>query len=41
LSPWANQARTQEGGAGDASPPHQTQKGVDMTQDFIENHRQI
>jgi len=28
------------GDAGDASP-HQTQKGVDMTLDFIENNRQI
>jgi len=32
--------RGHRGCAGDASP-HQTERGVDMTLDFIENHRQI
>ena len=48
-SPSAGQARRHGGCRGcippplHASPasPHQTNKGVDMTLDFIENHRQI
>jgi len=31
--------RGRRGDAGDASP-HQTERGVDMTLDIIENHRQ-
>ena len=40
-NPWfiLIQARTQRGDAGYASA-HQTYRGVDMTLDFIENHRQ-
>jgi len=33
--------RGHRGGMHPLHPPNQTQKGVDMTLDLIENHRQI
>ena len=38
LLPWRKLPASGADTGGDASPPHQTQKGADMTFDFNENH---